>query len=48
MPMTAEGVVVLSFPAGNFGDIVRVVLIGAVPPSAINDWHISLSRPSPG
>jgi uncharacterized membrane protein YeiH len=33
------GVLVLSFAAANTGGIVRDVLIGAVPPGAINDWH---------
>jgi uncharacterized membrane protein YeiH len=33
------GVLVLSFVAGNFGGIVRDVFIGAIPPSAINDWR---------
>src|SRR6478609_2804102 len=33
------GVLVLSFVAANTGGIIRDVLIGAVPPSAINDWH---------
>jgi uncharacterized membrane protein YeiH len=33
------GVLVLSFVAGNVGGITRDVLIGAVPPGAINDWH---------
>jgi uncharacterized membrane protein YeiH len=33
------GVLVLSFVAGNFGGIVRDVLIGAVPPAAISDWR---------
>jgi uncharacterized membrane protein YeiH len=33
------GVLVLSFVAANTGGITRDVLIGAVPPGAINDWH---------
>jgi uncharacterized membrane protein YeiH len=33
------GVLVLSFAAGNSGGIARDVLIGAVPPSAVNDWR---------
>jgi uncharacterized membrane protein YeiH len=33
------GVLVLSFAAGNTGGIIRDVLIGVVPPGAINDWH---------
>ena len=33
------GVLVLSFVAGNFGGIVRDVLIGAIPPAAIGDWR---------
>jgi uncharacterized membrane protein YeiH len=33
------GVLVLSFVAANFGGITRDVLIGAVPPAAINDWR---------
>ena len=32
------GVLVLSFAAGNAGGITRDVLIGTVPPAAINDW----------
>jgi uncharacterized membrane protein YeiH len=32
------GVFVLSFAAGNAGGITRDVLIGTIPPSAINDW----------
>jgi uncharacterized membrane protein YeiH len=32
------GVLVVSFAAGNFGGITRVVMIGAVPPAAISDW----------
>ncbi len=33
------GVLVLSFAAANTGGITRDVLIGAVPPGAIHDWH---------
>jgi uncharacterized membrane protein YeiH len=33
------GVLVISFVAGNFGGLVRDVLIGAVPPAAISDWR---------
>jgi uncharacterized membrane protein YeiH len=33
------GVLVLSFAAANTGGITRDVLIGAVPPGAIADWH---------
>ena len=33
------GVLVLSFVAANFGGIARDVLIGAVPPVAIEDWR---------
>jgi uncharacterized membrane protein YeiH len=33
------GVLVLSFAAANTGGIARDVLIGAVPPGAIGDWH---------
>ncbi len=33
------GVLVLSFAAANTGGITRDVLIGAVPPGAIDDWH---------
>ncbi len=33
------GVLVLAFLAGNFGGILRDVLIGSIPPSAINDWR---------
>jgi uncharacterized membrane protein YeiH len=38
------GVLVLSFAAATAGGIVRDVLIGAVPPAAIQDWrYITLS-----
>lgn len=33
------GVLVLSFVAANTGGITRDILIGAVPPGAIADWH---------
>ena len=33
------GVLVLSFAAANTGGITRDVLIGAIPPGAINNWH---------
>ena len=33
------GVLVVSFVIGNFGGIVRDVLIGVVPPAAISDWR---------
>lgn len=33
------GILVLSFVAGNFGGITRDVLIGSIPPAAINDWR---------
>ena len=33
------GVLVLSFAAASTGGIIRDVLIGAVPPAAISDWH---------
>lgn len=33
------GVLVLSFAAANSGGITRDLLIGAVPPGAINDWR---------
>lgn len=33
------GVLVLSFAAGNSGGIIRDLLIGAVPPGAVNDWR---------
>lgn len=32
------GVIVLAFVAGNAGGMIRDVLIGAVPPAAINNW----------
>jgi uncharacterized membrane protein YeiH len=33
------GVMVLSFAAGNSGGITRDLLIGAVPPGAVEDWR---------
>lgn len=33
------GVLVLSFAAGNFGGILRDMLIGATPPPAVADWR---------
>jgi len=33
------GVLVLSFVAATFGGITRDVIIGAIPPAAINDWR---------
>src|SRR4029079_5502146 len=33
------GVLVLSFAAANSGGIIRDLVIGAVPPAAINDWR---------
>ena len=33
------GVLVISFTAANTGGIARDILIGAVPPGAVNDWH---------
>jgi uncharacterized membrane protein YeiH len=33
------GVLVLSFAAGNSGGITRDLLIGAIPPGAVNDWR---------
>lgn len=33
------GVLVLSFAAGNSGGITRDLLIGAVPPGAVEDWR---------
>lgn len=33
------GVLVVSFAAGNAGGITRDILIGAVPPAAIDDWR---------
>ena len=36
--LDAFGVIVLAFVAGNAGGVARDVLIGAVPPAAINKW----------
>src|SRR5690242_16389797 len=33
------GVLVLSFVAGNTGGIIRDVLIGAIPPAALEGWR---------
>jgi hypothetical protein len=33
------GVLILSFTAGNAGGIARDLVLGAVPPAAISDWH---------
>lgn len=33
------GIAVLAFAAGNAGGIARDLLIGAVPPAAIDSWH---------
>jgi uncharacterized membrane protein YeiH len=33
------GVLVLSFAAATFGGIIRDLLIGAVPPAALSNWH---------
>ncbi len=37
--LDAFGVGVLAFVAGNAGGVTRDLLIGAVPPAAIKDWH---------
>jgi len=37
--LDAFGVGVLAFVAGNAGGVTRDLLIGAVPPAAINDWR---------
>ncbi|HEX6975960.1 MAG TPA: trimeric intracellular cation channel family protein [Vicinamibacterales bacterium] len=37
--LDAFGVGVLAFVAGNAGGVTRDVLIGAVPPAAINNWR---------
>jgi uncharacterized membrane protein YeiH len=40
------GVLGLSYAAGNAGGIARDLLIGAVPPAAISDWHyLAVSLP---
>jgi uncharacterized membrane protein YeiH len=36
--LDAFGVTVLAFVAGNAGGVIRDLLIGAVPPAAINRW----------
>src|ERR1700709_614877 len=33
------GVLVLAFVAANTGGIIRDILIGGIPPGAINDWR---------
>ena len=39
------GVGVLAFVAGNAGGVTRDLLIGAVPPAAIDDWrYVAVSR----
>jgi uncharacterized membrane protein YeiH len=41
------GVLVVSFVAANSGGIMRDVLLGAVPPAAIDDWrYIAVSLPA--
>src|SRR5215218_10730867 len=37
--LDAFGIGVLAFVAGNAGGVTRDLLIGAVPPAAINDWR---------
>jgi uncharacterized membrane protein YeiH len=37
--LDAFGVAVLAFVAGNAGGVTRDLLIGAVPPAAITNWH---------
>jgi uncharacterized membrane protein YeiH len=41
------GVLVLSFAAATSGGIARDVLIGAIPPGAINDWRYMPYRSLP-
>src|SRR3954468_18804444 len=42
--LDAFGVGVLAFVAGNAGGVARDLLIGAVPPAAINGWrYVALS-----
>ena len=36
------GILVLSFAAATAGGIIRDVLIGAIPPAAINDWRYTV------
>ena len=43
------GVGVLAFVAGNAGGVTRDLLIGAVPPAAINDWrYVAVSLAAAG
>lgn len=42
------GVLVLSFVAANTGGITRDILIGAVPPGAIDDWRYLAVSPTAG
>src|SRR5215218_8944605 len=43
------GVGVLAFVAGNAGGVTRDLLIGAVPPGAINDWrYVAVSLAAAG
>lgn len=35
------GVFVVSFAAGNLGGVIRDLLIGSIPPAAIQDWRYS-------
>ncbi len=37
------GILVLSFAAATAGGIIRDVLIGAIPPAAINDWRYTVT-----
>jgi uncharacterized membrane protein YeiH len=37
--LDAFGIGVLAFVAGNAGGVIRDLLIGSVPPAAINDWR---------
>jgi len=37
--LDAFGILVLCFAAGNSGGIARDVMIGALPPAAINEWR---------
>jgi len=42
--LDAFGILVLSFAAATAGGITRDVMIGAIPPAAINDWrYVSVS-----
>jgi len=38
-PLDAFGVLVLCFVTGNAGGITRDIMIGALPPAAINEWR---------